>query len=385
MTDIARAASIADLRDLSRKRLPRFAFDFIDGGAEDEFNMARSRRAFDDIQLLPRYLVDVSAVDTGVELFGRTYAMPFGIAPIGFLNLAWPGADMMMARLAGRKKIPYGVSTASSTVIEPLAEAADGHAWFQLYVSSDDDVTGRLMDRAKAAGCDVLMVTVDVPLPGKRDRDIRNGLKVPFAFDARTVADLLMHPAWSLATLRAGAPSFGNFSSDQATGTAKRSLAETQARMISARFVWEDLRRLRDRWQGPLIVKGLLDPRDAVAAVEIGCDAIVVSSHGGRQADFGPAPVTVLPDMARAVAGRVPLILDSGVRRGADAVRAKALGADLVLAGRAFAYGAAAAGPPGVDRAFEILESELTRALAQVGCPRFDAVDNRVLVEKPSL
>ena len=381
MSAIGRAASIDDLRTLAKRRLPRFAFDFIDGGAETEHNLEANRQALQRLELVPRYLIDVSDVQFETELFETTYAMPLGIAPVGFLNMAWPDADLMMARLAARNRIPHAISTASSTALEAVAEAADGFAWFQIYVSSDDTLTDQLLRRAKAADIDVLVVTIDVPTPGKRDRDTRNGLQIPFRLTPGIAADLMRHPRWSFATLRHGAPGFGNFTQEYAAELGSQSLVDLQKRIISCSFTWQDLARLRDKWNGRLLLKGVLHEDDAKLALEAGCDGIVVSNHGGRQADYAPASISALAKIAETVGGRVPLLLDSGVRRGSDMVRAKALGADFVLAGRAFAYGAAAGREPGCARALEILRSELTSALGQIGCPRFVDVGRHVLAK----
>lgn len=379
MSSLDRVASISDLRTMAKRRMPNFAFDWMDGGAEDEINIARNRAAFDAIELLPRYLIDASTPEIETTLFGKTYSAPFGLTPIGFLNMTRPGADLMWARLAARKRVPHAISTACSTPLEKVAEAADGMAWFQLYASRDLELRRDLLDRAKAAGCEVLIVTVDVPAAGKRDRDTRNGMAMPFVFTPSIVLDLMAHPAWALETLRAGAPGFGNFDPRRFKADGKMSIVETQARMISNDFTWDDLRRLRDVWNGPMVVKGILHPEDAELAIEAGCDGVGVSNHGGRQADYAPAAVAALPVIAEAVARRVPILVDSGVRRGADIVRAKALGADFVLSGRAYAYGVAAAGDAGVAKAHEILETELVRTLGQIGRPRFAEVDAGVL------
>lgn len=378
MTAISRAASIDDLRSLARRRLPRFAFDYIDGGAEGEHNLAENQRAFQSIRLTPRYLNDISQIVTETELFGTTYAVPFGVAPVGALNMAWPDADVMMAGLAARKKMPFVISTASSTAIEKIAAAADGYSWFQIYVSRDEALADQLLRRARAAGCEVLVVTVDVASPGKRDRDIRNELQVPFKLTPRLLADLVLHPRWSLETLRHGAPGFANFTGDQAGDMGSRPLAEIQKQIISNQFTWDDLHRMRDKWKGPMLLKGILHVEDAVLGVDAGCDGIIVSNHGGRQLDAGPASIHALPEIAKAVADKVPVLLDSGIRRGADIVRSKALGANFVLAGRPFAYGAAAGGQPGCARAYEILETELKGTLGQLGTPRYGDVDLRV-------
>lgn len=366
-----RAASIDDLRAIAKRRIPRFAFDLVDGGAESERNLRRNVEAFEAVELLPRYMVDVSAIDTSAALFGHSYDLPFGMAPIGMLNAFWPDADLTLARLCAAENIPYVASSAASTTLEALAEAADGRGWFQLYVSSDGQVTEGLIARAEAAGYRVMMVTADVPAAGKRDRDIRNQLAVPFRITPSVVAGLVANPRWSLETLRHGKPNIANYADLLQSAT---SYADVQKTLITPGFTWEDLKRLRDRWKGPLLVKGILHPKDAVRCAELGCDGIVVSNHGGRQVAFGPPTLEALPAIAGAVGGRIAILVDSGVRRGADMLRARALGADFVLAGRALAYGVGAGGAAGARRAADILKLELERALGQLGAPAYAKV-----------
>ncbi|WP_375258781.1 alpha-hydroxy acid oxidase [Citreimonas sp.] len=375
-----RAASIDDLRALARRRIPRFAFDLVDGGAESERNMRRNVEAFKDIQLTPRYMVDVGQIDTGVTLFGKAYAAPFGMAPIGMLNAFWPGADLTLARMCAAENIPYTASSAASTTLERLAEAAGGNGWFQLYVAGDASVTEGLVARAEAAGYDVMMITADVPAAGKRDRDIRNRLAVPFRFTPEVLAQCALHPRWALTSLRHGTPNVANYADLLKSAT---SYAEVQKTLITPRFTWEDLKRLRERWKGRLLVKGILHPQDAADCADLGCDGIVVSNHGGRQVAFGPPTIETLPAIAHAVGGRMPVLLDSGIRRGADLLRAKALGADFALAGRALAFGVGAGGAAGAQRAMEILKLELERALGQLGVASFGAVDGSVLSPAP--
>jgi isopentenyl diphosphate isomerase/L-lactate dehydrogenase-like FMN-dependent dehydrogenase len=366
-----RAASIDDLRRLAQRRIPRFAFDLVDGGAESERNLRRNIEAFEEVQLTPRYMVDVSELDTRVTLFGQTFDAPFGMAPIGMLNAFWPDADLILARLCARENIPYVASSAASTTLERLAEAAEGNGWFQLYVSGDDTVTEGLVARAEAAGYRVMMVTADVPAAGKRDRDIRNRLSVPFRITPEVLVGLVANPRWSLATLRHGKPNTANYADLLRSAT---SYADVQRTLITPGFTWEHLARLRERWKGPLLVKGILHPQDAQKCAEIGCDGIVVSNHGGRQVAFGPTTIDVLPSIARALGGRMEIVLDSGIRRGADFLRAKALGAGFALAGRALAFGVGAGGAEGAQRAMEILKLEIVRALGQLGVPSFEAV-----------
>ena len=371
-----RAASIEDLRQKARRRIPRFAFDLVDGGAETERNMRRNAEAFDEVELVPRYLVDVSGIDTSAQVFGQRFDLPFGQAPIGMLNAFWPDADLTLARLCKRENVPYVASSAASTTLEQLAEAADGNGWFQLYVSGDDAVTEGLIARAEAADYKVMMVTVDVPAAGKRDRDIRNQLAVPFRFTPEVVLHCAMNPRWALTSLKHGTPNIANYA-DLLQGAT--SYAEVQKTLISPALDWDQLRRIRDRWKGRLLVKGILHPEDAVACAAMGCDGIVVSNHGGRQVAFGPATIDALPAITKAVAGKLTVILDSGVRRGADILRAKALGADFVLTGRALAYGVGAGGAEGAQRAMDILKLELVRALGQLGLSSVAALDASAL------
>ncbi|QFT62590.1 alpha-hydroxy acid oxidase [Roseivivax sp. THAF30] len=363
-----RAASIDDLRLMAKRRIPRFAFDLVDGGAENERNLRRNAEAFDEVELTPRYMRDVGRIDTSARFLERDYALPFGMAPIGMLNAFWPGADVMIARLCKRENIPYVASSAASTRLEDLAKAADGNGWFQLYVSADADVTESLIARAEAAGFDTLVVTADVPAAGKRDRDIRNQLAVPFKFTPEVVLQCAMNPRWALASLAAGTPNIANYADLLKAAT---SYADVQKTLITPGFTWEALKTLRGRWTGKLLVKGILHPEDARLCAEIGCDGIVVSNHGGRQVAFGPATIDALPAIAAEVSGKIAIALDSGVRRGADILRAKALGADFVFAGRALAYGVGAGGEAGAKRAVDILTLEIIRALGQLGVPDF--------------
>ncbi len=376
---LSRAACIDDLREMARRRIPRFAFDLVDGGAESERNLRRNVEAFEEIELTPRYMIDVARINTRMALFGKTYDLPFGMAPIGMLNAFWPDADLTLARLCKKENIPYVASSAASTALERLAEAADGNGMFQLYVSGSDDVTESLISRAESAQYDVLFVTADVPAAGKRDRDIRNQLAVPFRFTPEVIAQCACHPRWSLTSLRYGTPNVANYADllQQAT-----SYAEVQKTLITPSFSWESLQKLRDRWRGKLVVKGILHPEDADRCADMGCDGIVVSNHGGRQVAFGPSTAEVLPEIAETVNKRMTVIVDSGIRRGADIMRGKALGADFSLVGRAMAYGVGAGGRTGAERALEILKLELVRALGQLGTPSIAQVGAENLTDR---
>ncbi|HZY14956.1 MAG TPA: alpha-hydroxy acid oxidase [Beijerinckiaceae bacterium] len=379
MTAVERALSIEDLRALARRRAPRIAFDYVDGGAESECGLARNSRAFDALTLVPNYLVDVTQRSAATRVFGVDYAAPFGIGPTGLGNLIWPGTDEAIARAATEAGIPFCLSTPATTSIEQIASIVPGGAWFQLYVPRDRGMMEDLIRRAATAGVRNLLVTIDVPLPSKRERDFRNGFRLPLRPNARMVFDILSHPAWALATLQAGAPHFANYARYVAAGSGGGSLAAFMASQISPAITWDDLAHIRSLWSGNLVVKGVMSVGDAQQSIAIGADGIVVSNHGGRQLDCAPATIAILPDIAEAVEKRVPILFDSGIRRGSDIAKALALGADFVLVGRATLYGAGAAGGAGVKRAIAILIDEFDRVLGQLGCVRIaDLTPERV-------
>jgi (S)-mandelate dehydrogenase len=370
-TSLQGCHAIADLRRLARRRIPRFAFDYLDGGADDESALARSRAAWDEIRLVPRVGRDVARRGFGLDLFGRRWAAPLGVAPTGLTGLAWPGADLMIARAAAAMNVPVVLSTPATASIEDAAAAVpDGQLWFQLYVPQRIETAFDLLRRANAAGIRVVMVTMDVPVPGKRERDHRNGFGLPLRYGPRMLLDLGTHPRWSLAMLRAGPPRFANHlpyaPPEIASGTTR--MAAFIASQVMPSLTWDLLRRLRDAWPGIFLAKGILDPSDAEEALRIGADGIVVSNHGGRQLDAAPATAAALPAIVKAVRGRVPVLVDGGVRRGADIARAIALGADCVLAGRPTLYGVAAGGEAGAARALALLVEELDRTMAMLGC-----------------
>ncbi len=365
----SKAHNIEGLRQAARRRLPRIVFDYIDDGVEDETGIACNRAAFERVRVVPRYLVDTNQRSKKTTLFGQNHALPFGIAPTGLGNLSWPRADFALARAAAAADIPFVVSTAATSSIERIAEAAPGHTWFQLYVPRDRAVCEDLLRRAGDAGAHGLMVTVDVPTPSKRERDLRNGLLQHSPKPSAALAlDVLTHPSWSLQMLRHGRPRFENLAPYAGPKASSADLAAFLAAQIARPLDWDDIAWLRERWRGPFLLKGILSAAEAKRAVERGIDGIVVSNHGGRQLDSAPAPIEVLPAIRAAVGDGFVLALDSGVRRGSDVAKALALGADFVFIGRATLYGVAAAGQAGAGRAIEFLADELDRFLAQTGC-----------------
>lgn len=358
---MGRAAHIhssEDARRLARRRLPWMVFDYIDGAAGSEAGLLRNRAALDAITLRPRILRDVSQRALQVPLFGQTAGRPFGIAPMGMCNLSGPGADLMLARLAAKHRVPLGISTVASTPMEPLLEVAEGHAWFQLYFSGDGSGSFKLVDRAASAGFDVLVLTVDVPEVGRRPRELRHGFTMPFRIGPRQFIDFALHPHWSLSTLAAGRPDLANFQMPGFT------FDRTESR---AKADWDTLKRLRDTWKGRLVVKGVLDAEDALALQAAGVDAIQVSSHGARQLESAPAPILALKAIRKAVGPDFPLFFDSGLRSGEDVLKALAHGAQFAFFGRVLQFAIAAGGEEGLNRLWDVLTSELSIAMAQTG------------------
>lgn len=364
------AHSIDDLRALARRRLPQGVFDFFDGGADDEVTLRANRAAFERIRLRPRVLVDVQSPDLSTTIAGTAAAAPIVIAPTGAIGAGWPKADLAIARVAARLGIPYTLSTTATSSIEDIARHAGGRLWFQLYVLRDTRFCDRLVQRAIAAGCEGLVVTLDLATGGKRERDLRNGFTVPLRPAWRTVKDFAAHPGWCWQMLRHGQPRFENLQGFEGSADPGASIAAKVGQALDASFSWDDLQRLRDRWPRKFMVKGVLHCDDADRLAGLGVDGIWVSNHGGRQLDGAIAAADALPDVVRAVRGRVPVLLDSGVRRGSDIVKALALGAQAVAVGRATLYGAAAGGEAGAERALAILLDELRRAMQLCGTPR---------------
>jgi len=370
-----KAINIADLRRLAKRRLPRLVFDYIDGGAEDETGLARNTGAFQDHQLLPRYLVDVSQRDQTTTLLGRSYGAPFGVGPTGLAAFARPGADLMLADAAVAANIPFVLSGAGTASIEAAVQRAPEHTWYQLYVSRDAQITADLVRRGRDAGVQTLMLTVDVPVHGKRERDIRNGFVPPVKPTPSALLNMLGHPRWLLDMLRQGLPRFENWAPYAGEGASAKELGAFFASQIPFTQTWRDLDTLRQLWPGKLVIKGILHPADAQRALDAGVDGIIVSNHGGRQLDSAPTALDVFPAIRAKLGQRVALMLDGGVRRGADIVKARALGADFVWVGRATLYGVAAGGLPGAQRAIAILRDEIDMTMAQMGITRMADVN----------
>lgn len=359
---LARALTIADLRVAARRRTPRAVFDYTDGAAEAETSLRRARQAFERVQFHPRVLRDVTAVDTATTILGRPAALPLALAPTGFTRMMHHEGERAVVRAAERAGIPYALSTMGTTSIEDVAAAAPGaRRWFQLYLWRDRAAGKELVQRAQAAGYEALILTVDVPVAGARLRDARNGLTIPPSLTLRTFLDAALHPGWWANLLTTDPLSFASLTSWEGT------VAELIDKMFDPSVTPRDLSWLRETWSGPLVVKGIQHPDDARMVVDLGADAVVVSNHGGRQLDRAATPLEALPAVMDAVGDRAEVLLDGGVRSGADVVAAVALGAKACLVGRAYLYGLMAGGERGVRRALEILAKETVRTLQLLG------------------
>ena len=359
------AINIEDLRAIAKRRLPRFVFAYVDGGAEDERTLAGNREAFARLQFRPRTLIDVSKRDASARLLGAPSALPVVVGPTGLNGLSWRDGDLALARAASKAGVPFAMSTVSMSLVEEIARDAPGRHWLQAYVFAERRITEAILGRARDAGFECAILTSDFPVTGKRERDLRTGLLPAQKFTLATKLDMLAHPRW-LATVATRRPRFVNIERELPPGTDVNAFVGHS--MFDPSFCWDDVKRFRDLWPRKLLLKGVLRADDAERALAAGVDGLVISNHGGRQLDGAISALDVLPDIARIVGSRASLLVDGGVRRGSDIAKAVALGAEGVLLGRAPVYGLAAGGEAGVAHALAILADELDRTLALTGC-----------------
>ncbi len=373
-------ASVDDYRRSARRYLPRTIFDFVDGGSEREITLRANRGDFESIFFNPRTLADVSNVEMATTLLGKPQSMPLVIAPTGLAGIVRVEGDVAIARAAEAAGIPYILSTTASHSIEQVAGGAGGNKWFQLYFFRDRELTRGFINRAREAGYEALVMTVDLVRGGKREKDIRNGFTVPPRITPQNFVDMVSHPLWLLRM----APqlkniSMGNVEGIEGAGEGVVALSTFMNQQIDPSISWDDLAWLRQEWDRPLLVKGVLNGSDARRMIELGADGIVVSNHGGRQLDGAPSTISVLPEIADAVAGEGEIILDSGIRRGADIVKALALGATACGVGKAALYGLAAEGQAGVTGVIEMLRREIDLAMAMTGCRDVSSIGKELL------
>jgi L-lactate dehydrogenase (cytochrome) len=377
---VSSAVSVAELRELARRRLPRMVFDWMDGGAETESTLAANESAFRQLEFDPRVLVDVSAVDTSVEIFGTTISAPIVLGPVGLQRLLHRDGEVGSARAAASRGVPFALSCQGSVSIEDVAtQAPDTTRWFQSHIFRDRGLAAEVLRRAEDAGYSVLLVTADVPTVGKRERDLRHGLQIPPSFHGRARLDALCRPRWSWDFWRDDVVTFASFE-DGFSGCAPGSvnLGERSSSQMQLSPSWKDVEWFRSRWSGPVVVKGILSATDAQRAMAEGADGFVVSNHGGRQLDGAPATLSVLSEVVEAVP-EAEVFIDGGIRRGSDVVKALALGARACLLGRAYVFGLGAGGQAGVTRAIDILLEEMRRTMILTGVPVARDIDATIV------
>ncbi|HLX48578.1 MAG TPA: alpha-hydroxy acid oxidase [Streptosporangiaceae bacterium] len=376
---VARAGTIAEIRAIAKRRVPRVVFDYVDGGAGDEVTLRRNTAELRATELCPRVLVDVSDVDTATTVLGEPVALPLLSAPMGLTGLMHPAAEAAIARVMHEAGSVSVLAAMASCSIEEVAAAAPGPLWFQAYIWRDRGLVADVLRRAQAAGMSVLVLTLDVPCSSNRDRDRRNGFSIPPRVTLAALAGGVLHPGWSASFVRNPRIRWGNLPPEG--GMAAATFSAQTNMQFDPSATWDEIGWFRDRWDGRLVVKGILHPEDARQAVRLGAEAVIVSNHGGRQLDGAPAAIRALPTVTDAVAGDAEVYFDSGIRRGADIVKALALGARACLTGRALAYGLGAAGEAGARRALEILRRELRIVLALTGCPSVQKLDRTWVVQ----
>jgi len=364
---MARIVNLDDFRISARRRLPRIAYDFIESGTDDEIGLTTNTQAFRDSRIVPRYLVGSIDRDLSAIVFGRTYSSPVGIAPTGMAALFRRGADMMLASAAREANVPFILSGTGTASIEDLARTAPEHGWYQFFSTRDQSIAEDKIRRAADAGLKTIVLTVDVPEASKRERNIRNGWGRPLKLTWSTRLEALKHPAWLLEWIRHGTPLFSNWARYCGPDANVDKVADFVARQTRGPVSWEQAARYRDLWPGHFVVKGIMHPEDAVKAKSLGFDGIIVSNHGARQLDLAPAPLHILPAIRKAVGGSMTLMLDGGVRRGADAVVALCTGANYVFVGRPTLYAVAANGEAGVAKALQIIRHEVDVTMGQIG------------------
>lgn len=362
--------SIDDLRERARQRIPRFAFEYLDGGCNEDVNLHKNTSDIRGVELKPFYLSRHTGSDMRTELFGEVYDAPFGIAPVGLQGLMWPNAPEILARAAHAHNIPFVLSTVTTASIERIGELTEGKFWYQLYHPADNALRDDILDRAEAAGCKVLVVLCDVPTFGYRPRDIRNGLAMPPKMTLRNILQIMGRPNWAIRTLLHGQPNFATMQKYMPKGLDMKQLGLYMNQTFSGRLNEEKIAPIRDRWKGKIVLKGVASEEDTEMAIRLGLDGIIVSNHGGRQLDAGQSTIRSLPPITRKYAGQIKIMLDSGLRSGPDIARALASGAEFAFLGRSFMYGVAALGNRGGQHTIAILKTQLRQVMEQICCEK---------------
>lgn len=366
----SRYPSIDDLREKARRRIPRFAFEYLDGGCNEDVNLKKNTDEIREIEIEPHYLNKYAGADLKTELFGHVYDAPFGVSPVGLQGLMWPGAPEILAKAAVQHNIPFILSTVSTSSIETIAKITEGKAWYQLYNPAKDDVRNDIINRIEAAQYPVLVLLCDVPTFGFRPRDIRNGLAMPPKMTLQNILQIFGRPTWALKTLAHGQPQFATMTPYMPKGLDLKQLGLWMNQTFSGRLNEESIARLRDRWKGKLVLKGVATEQDTELAIKIGLDGIIVSNHGGRQLDAGPSAIKSLDTISKKYNGKLKIMMDSGIRSGPDLARTLACGAEFTFLGRSFMYSVAALGEQGGHHMMSLLKIQLKQVMEQVGCER---------------
>jgi L-lactate dehydrogenase (cytochrome) len=362
--------SIDDLIRKAKKKIPRFAFEYLDGGCNEDVNLHKNTAELRQVELQPYYLVKHTASSMKTELFGHVYDAPFGVCPIGLQGLMWPNAPEILAKAAFEHNIPFILSTVTTSSIERISELTEGRAWFQLYHPAENEIRDSIIKRAEAAGCPVLAILCDVPTFGYRPRDIRNGLAMPPKMTFRNILQIMGRPDWAIKTLIHGQPAFANMKPYMPKGLNMKELGTYMNKTFSGRLNEEKIAPIRDMWKGKLVLKGVAAPEDAEMAIRLGLDGIIISNHGGRQIDAGQSTIRSLMPIVQKYKGKIKILMDSGIRTGPDIARTLAAGADFAFLGRTFMYSVSALGNEGGNHAISILKTQLQQIMEQIGCER---------------
>ena len=375
----SRHPSIEHLRDKARRRMPGFAFDYLEGGCNSNINLQRNTDEIRDIRLQPYYIRDYSGSDLRTELFGHTYDAPFGIAPIGLQGLMWPRSTEILAKAATEHNIPFILSTVGTASIEEVSEITGGKAWFQLYHPAEDELRDKILARASAAGCPVLVILADTPTFGYRPKEIRNGLSIPPRMTPRNIIQMMLHPTWSFSQLAAGVPKFKTMTPYIPKGLSMKHLGLFMNKTFSGRLNEDRIKAIRDRWKGKLVVKGIVNEEDCEKVCRLGVDGIIASNHGGRQLDAGQSTIRPIPSLAESYGDKLTVMIDSGLRGGPDVACALASGARFTFLGRSFMYGVGALGREGGDHTISMLKRQIQQVMEQLACERVTDFPNHLV------
>jgi L-lactate dehydrogenase (cytochrome) len=370
---------IDDLIRKAKKRMPKFAFEYLDGGCNEDVNLFKNTADIREIELIPYYLREYKVPEMKTELFGHTYDAPFGISPVGLQGLMWPNSPQILAKAAVEHNIPFILSTVSTASIEEIGQITDGRFWFQLYHPAKDELRDDMFLRLEDAGCKTLVVLSDVPSFGYRPRDIRNGLAMPPQMTLKNILEICTHPVWALSTLYYGTPNFATMKKYMPKGLDMKQLGQYMNKTFSGRITPERLQTIRDRWKGNLVMKGVASTEDVEKAIKYGIDGVIVSNHGGRQLDAGQSAIKSLEPIVEEFKGKIKIMMDSGVRTGPDIARTLASGAEFAFLGRTFMYSVAALGAAGGDHAITILKMQLQQVLDQVCCAKPESLKEHLL------